>query len=81
MMKIVILGEGCSKCVEVKKNVHRAVAELDIEANIETTMDPEVIARYQALTLPVLVIDGVPQPVNIKMTLAEVTQLLKAGST
>lgn len=78
-MKIVILGEGCSKCVEVKKNVYKAVADLAIEADIETTMDPEVIARYHALTLPVLVIDDVPQPVHIKMTLAEVTELLKAG--
>ena len=44
-MKILILGEGCSKCVEVKKNVHQAVADLAIDADIETTMDPEVIAR------------------------------------
>nr|NIO38943.1 thioredoxin family protein [Burkholderiales bacterium] len=66
-MKIEILGEGCSKCVEAKKSVLKAVAELNIDADIESTMDPEVIANYHALSLPVLVIDGVPQPVGSRM--------------
>jgi hypothetical protein len=76
-MKIEILGGGCSKCIEVKKSVLQAVSELDINADIETTNDPEIIAGYHALTLPVLVIDGVPQPVSIRMNVSEVTQLLK----
>lgn len=76
-MKIEILGEGSSKCVEAKKSVLQAVAALNIEADIVSIMDPEVIANYHAMTLPVLVIDGVPQPVNIRMILSEVTQLIK----
>ena len=81
-MKIEILGDGCSKCARLKEHVEQAVKELGLKADIEAIMDPEKIAGYQARTLPILVIDGVPQPPSkTASSLDDVKMLLQGKRT
>lgn len=57
-MKVEILGDGCSKCRALRNKVEMAVAELGIEAEISSVMDPERIAELHAMSLPQIAVDG-----------------------
>ncbi len=76
MKKIEVLGDGCANCRKFEKNVYQAVAEVGIEADIEVTGDPEVLADYQILRLPGLAIDGEPRIQGRVPEVAEIKKLL-----
>ena len=82
-MKIEILGEGCSKCHEMKKNVQQAIRELGLNIVVSLAMDPERIAELKVLFLPQLVVNGniIPpsiwkSPLDLKVLLNQPTQNL-----
>lgn len=75
-MTIEILGEGCSNCNVIKKNVQQAIHELGLDAEVNLAMDPKRIAELQILYLPQLVIDGHIVPSNIWNSLEELKALL-----
>jgi len=57
-MKIEVLGTGCPKCQSTGQNVRKALAELDMEAEVaEVTGIDDILARGVMFT-PALVIDG-----------------------
>lgn len=56
-MKIKVLGPGCKNCVTLEANTKAALAELDIEAEIEKITDFAEIAKYGIMSTPGLVID------------------------
>uniref|UniRef100_A9A894 Thioredoxin n=1 Tax=Methanococcus maripaludis (strain C6 / ATCC BAA-1332) TaxID=444158 RepID=A9A894_METM6 len=55
-MKIIVLGMGCKKCVEVYENAKKAVKELKIDAEISKVTDAAKIAEY-VMSTPGLVVD------------------------
>lgn len=57
-MKIEVLGMGCARCSFLEKQVHQALKELDIEAEVTKVSDLEKISSYGILITPGLVIDG-----------------------
>ncbi len=57
MMNIKILGPGCAKCHILERNVHDAVKELNIEADITKVEDIMDIMKYNVLSTPGVVID------------------------
>jgi hypothetical protein len=77
IMKIEILGDGCSKCAGLRKRVHEAIEDLGIEADVETVVDPERMADYQIRTLPMLVIDGRLKAAKPNASLDDVKELLQ----
>jgi len=72
MKSIKILGTGCSKCKTTYNNVLEALKETGIEANVEKIEDIEEIMKYNVLTTPVLMIDGV---MKIKGRVADVNEI------
>ena len=58
MMKIEILGTGCSKCNELEEKVKQAVGKSGKFAQVEKVDDLQKIMDYGVMSTPALVIDG-----------------------
>ena len=57
-MEIKVLGPGCPRCEETKKNVEEAVSELGVEADVEKVKDTLKIASYGVFGTPAVIVDG-----------------------
>jgi small redox-active disulfide protein 2 len=76
-MKLVqVLGTGCPKCENLRKNAEEAVKSAGIEARVEKVSDINAIIGLGVMTTPALAIDGevkvagkVLQPEEIKKLL------------
>ncbi len=57
--EIKVLGAGCMKCHEVEQNVHKALEEMNYQADVEMVTNFEImVSKYGATALPGLVING-----------------------
>lgn len=56
-MKIKILGPGCRNCEKLEKEVINALADLDVEADVEKINDMDKIMEYDVLMTPGLVVN------------------------
>ena len=56
-MRIKVLGPGCPNCQDLERRVHKALAELNIDATVTKVADYAEIAKYVMMT-PGVVIDG-----------------------
>lgn len=72
--KIIVLGPGCVKCKSTYENVVKAVAELGIDIEITKIEDIEEMMKYDVLTTPVLIIDGIA---HIKGRVAQIDEIIK----
>ncbi|MCL5129924.1 MULTISPECIES: thioredoxin family protein [unclassified Algibacter] len=60
MSKVIkILGTGCPKCQTMTGVVKDVVSENNIDATIEKVEDIEEIMKFNVMSTPALVIDGV----------------------
>lgn len=57
MITIKVLGSGCSNCVRLAANAHKAIEILGIDAVIEKVTDYNEIHKYPILATPGLVIN------------------------
>jgi small redox-active disulfide protein 2 len=57
-MKIEIYGTGCSKCKTLFKNTQKALATLDLKADLIKVEDINQISRAGILFTPALSING-----------------------
>jgi small redox-active disulfide protein 2 len=69
---IKVLGPGCAKCKTTYTNVLEALKQTGIEADVTKIEDIEEMMKYNILTTPVLMIDGVAK---IKGRVAEVKEI------
>lgn len=53
-----VLGSGCAKCNALETAVKEAMAELNINAEIEHVTDFAQIASYGVMSTPALVVNG-----------------------
>lgn len=56
-MNIKVLGGGCKSCEAILKSVKEAVANKEINAEIEYITDMEKIIGYGVMSMPALMID------------------------
>ena len=56
-MNIKILGTGCTKCIKLEELAKKAVAGLNVDANIEKVKKLDKIMDYGVMITPGLVID------------------------
>lgn len=57
-MKIEILGPGCARCRATEDNVRKALAELNLEADVAHVTDVREFAKRGVMLTPGLVVDG-----------------------
>jgi hypothetical protein len=81
LMTIEILGEGCSKCGEIKKNVQQAIKELGLNIVVDFEMNPERIARLKVLFLPQLVVNGNIVPSSVWKSALKLKELFRQLSS
>ena len=74
---IKILGSGCTKCMELKKAVRTAAAELQLNYEVEYVTDFAEIASYGVMSTPALVLDGKVLSYGKVLSAEEVKTLLK----
>lgn len=55
---IKVLGGGCAKCHELQANTQAALAELQVNEEVELITDFSIIASYGVMSTPALVIDN-----------------------
>jgi len=79
-MKIEILGPGCSRCRATEDMVRRALAELNLTAEVEHITDPVEFARRQVLLTPGLVVDAKVKSSGRVPNLDEVKQWLREAA-
>jgi small redox-active disulfide protein 2 len=77
-MEIKVLGPGCQRCEQTKKNVEEAVVEAGIDAQIEKVTNVMEIAKYGVFGTPAVVVDGevksvgkIPEKEEIKKWIKE----------
>jgi len=77
-MDIKVLGAGCARCEQLEKEVHTALAEMNIAANLEKVKDIQKILSYNVMQTPALVINEkvkvfgrVPKKEEIKRYIGE----------
>lgn len=75
--QIKVLGPGCPKCKTTFHNAEEAVKQLGIEAELVKIEDIEEMMRYNVLTTPVLMIDGVAKIKGRIAQIDEIKELLK----
>ena len=56
-MEIKVLGPGCKNCVNLEKNTHKALEQLQADAEVIKVTDYADIAAYGIMSTPGLVID------------------------
>lgn len=56
-MLVKILGPGCKNCQNLERVTRQALAELGIDAQLETVTDYAAIAGYGVMRTPGLVVD------------------------
>lgn len=75
--KIEILGTGCPKCNQTTALVESVVAENNISASIEKVDDIMDIMKYNVMSTPAVVVDGVVKIKGRVPSKAEMEELLK----
>ena len=80
-MKIEILGDGCTKCKDLRSKLQQAVYELDLPAKVTSIMDLEQLTHLKALSLPQLVVDGTIVSARGLLSIAEIKAVLQRAET
>lgn len=58
-MEILILGTGCAKCKTAQAVVEKVVAQSGVDATIKKIEDIMEIMKYNVMSTPAVVVDGV----------------------
>jgi small redox-active disulfide protein 2 len=77
MVKIEVLGTGCSKCKSLLKNVEKAVQESGIQAEVVKVDNIKEIMDRGVMMTPALYIDGKSMMVGRTATVDEIKKMLK----
>lgn len=75
-MEIKVLGTGCASCKALYATVVAAVTELELDARVEKEEDLIEIMKFNVMSMPALVVEGVVVSSGRKLTLGEVKKLL-----
>lgn len=75
-MEIKVLGTGCVGCKALYTAVEEAVAEMGLEAKVVKEEDLMEIMKYNVMSMPALVVDGVVVSSGRKLTISDVKKLL-----
>jgi small redox-active disulfide protein 2 len=80
MKKIEIIGTGCMKCKRLAKNVEKAVAEMNLDAEIRKVEDITEIMDRGIMLTPALMVDGELKVSGRVADVAEIKRILSGGA-
>lgn len=75
-MEIKVLGTGCASCKALYAVVESAVAEMGLDAKVVKEEDLMEIMKYNVLSMPALVVDGMVVSSGRKLSVGDVKRLL-----
>lgn len=78
MKQIKILGTGCPKCQQTVSIIQNVVSEANAEATIEKVEDIMEIMKYDIMSTPAVVVDGVVKIKGKVPSRVEILELLSA---
>jgi small redox-active disulfide protein 2 len=78
-MKVEILGTGCPKCQSTEQNVRKALADLNVQAEVAKVTEIDDILARGVMFTPALVIDGKVVLQGRIPTVDQIKQLVKGG--
>jgi len=79
-MKIQVFGSGCCECRELYDLTKQAVEELNVQAEVEYTVNLQKIIEMGWMRMPVLAIDGKPVIVGSIPKLEELKKTIKENA-
>lgn len=77
-MKIEILGTGCAKCKALEEAAKQAVSKIDGFHEVIKVDDIVEIMKYNIVSTPALVVDGVVKSTGKLLSVDEVLKILKS---
>jgi len=57
-MKIEVVGPGCARCVTTEKNVHEALKQLGVNAEVAKLTNVAEFAKKDVMFTPAVIING-----------------------
>ena len=75
--RIKILGDSCSKCDELEKNVRLALDEMNLDIEVGHVTNFVEIAKFGVMQTPALVIDERVVKVGSVITKSEIIEIFK----
>ena len=76
-MKIEILGTGCAKCKALEMNAKEAIAKIGGFHQVIKVEDIMEIMKYNVVSTPALVVDGVVKSTGKLLNTEEIVHILK----
>lgn len=77
MKKVIqVLGAGCAKCENLRRNAETAVRELGIDAVVEKITDVDAMLELGVLVTPALAVDGEVKAAGRLLTPEEIKAIL-----
>lgn len=74
---IKVLGAGCKSCHEQYKNVEKAVANMNLDAEVLYITDMEKVMSYGVMSMPAIVVNEQVVSMGKVLKVAQVEELLK----
>ena len=74
---IKVLGAGCKSCHEQHENVKKAVADMNLDAEVEYITDMEKVMSYGVMSMPAIVVNEKVVTMGKVLKAAQVEELLK----
>lgn len=74
---IKVLGAGCKSCHEQHENVKKAVADMNLDAEVEYITDMEKVMSYGVMSMPAIVVNEQVVTMGKVLKVAQVEELLK----
>lgn len=74
---IKVLGAGCKSCHEQHENVKKAVANMNLDAEVEYITDLEKVMSYGVMSMPAIVVNEQVVSMGKVLKAAQVEELLK----
>lgn len=74
---IKVLGAGCKSCHEQYENAQKAVADMNLDAEIEYITDMEKVMNYGVMSMPAIVVNEQVVSMGKVLKASQVEELLK----
>ena len=78
---IKVLGAGCKSCHEQYENARKAVADMNLDAEVEYITDMEKVMNYGVMSMPAIVVNEQVVSMGKVLKASQVEELLKKLDT